>query len=228
MISKIWLLSKDDFQELVNSSFYISDVLKELGLSTRNGSGHKMFKERVLKDNIDLSKMKNNKRKNHFQRYEIEEMLTENSKVTRTNLKNRLLKEEIIENKCSICGLETWNGKEIVMILDHINGINNDNRKENLRMVCPNCNSQLDTHCGKNKKIFTDKKKCKCGADISNHSKMCRKCNHEKNEKYKNLDYDYIIKELEKRSITSISKELNIPRQTLSKKIKKYLGPMEN
>jgi hypothetical protein len=37
------------------------------------------------------------------------------------------------------------------LILDHINGVNNDNRIENIRIVCPNCNATLDTHCGKNK-----------------------------------------------------------------------------
>jgi hypothetical protein len=35
--------------------------------------------------------------------------------------------------------------------MDHINGVNNDNRIENIRIVCPNCNATLDTHCGKNK-----------------------------------------------------------------------------
>ena len=36
------------------------------------------------------------------------------------------------------------------LILDHINGVSNDNRLENLRMVCPNCAATLDTHCGRN------------------------------------------------------------------------------
>ena len=42
--------------------------------------------------------------------------------------------------------------KKISLILDHINGVHNDNRITNLRFVCPNCNATLDTHCGKNKK----------------------------------------------------------------------------
>ena len=53
--------------------------------------------------------------------------------------------------KCSICGLEPfWNGKELTLTLDHINGINNDDRLENLRWVCPNCDRQLSTFSGKN------------------------------------------------------------------------------
>lgn len=55
-------------------------------------------------------------------------------------------------NKCAICGIDPeWNGKPIVFILDHINGSHTDNSRENIRLVCPNCDSQLDTYKGKNK-----------------------------------------------------------------------------
>jgi 5-methylcytosine-specific restriction endonuclease McrA len=64
-------------------------------------------------------------------------------------LKRRLISESLLENKCSIqeCGLTEWCGRPIVLVLDHINGVNNDNRLENLRFLCPNCNSQQDTFC---------------------------------------------------------------------------------
>ena len=63
------------------------------------------------------------------------------------------MKSGILKNKCSICGLDgKWNDKKLIMVLDHINGINNDNRKENLRMLCPNCNSQQPTFAGRNKR----------------------------------------------------------------------------
>ena len=69
---------------------------------------------------------------------------------SRKHLKRRLLTNGILKNECSICNLgNEWNGKPIVMRLDHINGDSTDHRKENLRMVCPNCDSQLLTYCGK-------------------------------------------------------------------------------
>lgn len=66
-------------------------------------------------------------------------------------LKKRLIKEGIKENKCDICEITEWNGKPISMQLDHIDGNSHNHKLENLRMTCPNCHSQTETYCGKNK-----------------------------------------------------------------------------
>jgi hypothetical protein len=67
----------------------------------------------------------------------------------------RFLKDHILEeqnNCCQICNMNNeWNGKKIVFILDHIDGDAANNKRENLRLVCPNCDSQLDTYKSKNK-----------------------------------------------------------------------------
>lgn len=52
--------------------------------------------------------------------------------------------------KCNCCGIKDWNGKPIVLQLDHVNGIHTDNRWDNLRLLCANCHSQTDTYAGKN------------------------------------------------------------------------------
>lgn len=55
--------------------------------------------------------------------------------------------------KCSICKIDQeWNGKPLKFILDHIDGNCTNNRRENLRLICHNCDSQLDTYKSKNKK----------------------------------------------------------------------------
>lgn len=64
--------------------------------------------------------------------------------------KLHILKEQY--SVCSICGNpDEWNGKKLVFILDHIDGDASNNLRENLRLVCPNCDSQLDTYKSKNK-----------------------------------------------------------------------------
>lgn len=79
-------------------------------------------------------------------------LFVENSTYSnRFHIKNRLFRLGI-PNACSICGLgPEWNGKPITLQLDHINGIYNDHRIENLRILCPNCHSQTSTFCGGNK-----------------------------------------------------------------------------
>ena len=54
-------------------------------------------------------------------------------------------------DKCSICSIKSlWNGKFLRLIVDHKNGKANDNAPSNIRLVCPNCNSQLPTFTGRN------------------------------------------------------------------------------
>ena len=77
-------------------------------------------------------------------------LVSDRHKTARYHLKNRLLRVGVLKRECAICGITEWQGKPLAFDLDHINGINNDNRLENLRILCPNCHSQTETHAGKN------------------------------------------------------------------------------
>lgn len=68
----------------------------------------------------------------------------------RSAVRRRLLEEGILRDECYECGITRWFGTKLTLHLDHINGINDDNRIENLRMLCPNCHSQTETFSGKN------------------------------------------------------------------------------
>lgn len=70
----------------------------------------------------------------------------------RSVVKSALLREGIFENRCDLCGIESWRGRPLSMQLDHVNGIRDDHRVENLRMLCPNCHSQTETFGARNRK----------------------------------------------------------------------------
>jgi hypothetical protein len=67
-------------------------------------------------------------------------------------LRLRLFKTGLKSKACELCGTSHWMGQPLSLICDHINGVNDDHRLENLRIVCPNCDSLLPTFCGRNKK----------------------------------------------------------------------------
>jgi 5-methylcytosine-specific restriction endonuclease McrA len=64
--------------------------------------------------------------------------------------KAKLLREGYLADRCSRCGIRQWRGERLVIQIDHINGVRNDWRIENLRMLCPNCHSQTETYGGRN------------------------------------------------------------------------------
>lgn len=64
---------------------------------------------------------------------------------------SRWILKELKGDCCSICGIKYWNNKELVLIVDHIDGNSSNNSLDNLRLVCPNCDSQLPTYKAKNK-----------------------------------------------------------------------------
>jgi len=84
------------------------------------------------------------------------DFIENNEKYCRGNYTpRRFLREKFLIEQggvCAICGCKPeHNGKPLVFVLDHIDGDASNNKRENLRMICPNCDSQLDTFKSKNK-----------------------------------------------------------------------------
>lgn len=101
-------------------------------------------------------------------------------------IKRVILKNDLINYECALCGMGTiWNDLPLVLRLDHINGISDDNRIENLRFLCPNCDSQSPFFCGRNRgrNRYKDPEPyvvkfniCACGKKILSSSKSCKSC----------------------------------------------------
>jgi hypothetical protein len=105
-------------------------------------------------------------------------VLVEGSSYQRARLKCRLVEAGLKRLECEMCGQgELWRGFRMGLILDHVNGVWDDNRLENLRFLCPNCNATLDTHCGrKNRREVVDRKCEYCGDEFTPKSAKQRFC----------------------------------------------------
>lgn len=141
-----------EFEKIVKEHNSISSILDYFGFSSSSGSMSKIVKERILRENINISHFNKTGHKGGVPIYSLEEILIENSPYgSRERLKKRILKAGLIEYKCEKCGNNgIWNGKKLVLQLEHKNGKHNDNRISNLCFLCPNCHSQTDTYAGKN------------------------------------------------------------------------------
>jgi hypothetical protein len=147
--------TEEEFIIAVKTSTSIRQVLNKLGLKEAGGN-YSITKTRIKNLGLDTSHFKGqawNKGKTLGPRKPVEELLVNDRKhpYQSFKLKNRLLQEGIKIHQCECCGITEWRKKPTPLELDHINGINYDNRLENLRLLCPNCHAQTDTYRGRNK-----------------------------------------------------------------------------
>lgn len=150
--------SKEQFAEAVANSRSQRECVRLLGQNPDAGGIYYGIKAAIVDLNLDTSHWTGqgwNKgdtfglvKRNTIP---LEEILVEDSTYMNTsNLKKRLYKEGIKDERCEVCGITEWQGKPAPLSLDHINGVRTDNRVENLRILCYNCHGQTDTYCSKN------------------------------------------------------------------------------
>jgi hypothetical protein len=145
---------KQAFQDLVSSCKSKGDLVNALKLSV-SGSSYNIVQELIETWGIDTSSLQGrawNRGKHLPKKYTTEDLLSNKQYMHTSALKKRLLKEGILENTCSLCDMKNeWNGKPIVLHLDHIDGDRFNNKLSNLRIICPNCHSQTETYCSRNR-----------------------------------------------------------------------------
>lgn len=154
MTNKIYSLTDEQFVEIIKNSTNISEVLFKLGYTIKGNSwGFSQVRRRMEDLNIDFSYFKGKSamvENNKSKQLTDDQLFVKNCKHARNQLRKRIIKNNLLPYKCEICGISKWNDKTLSLELDHINGINNDNRLENLRFLCPNCHSQTTTYGSRN------------------------------------------------------------------------------
>lgn len=131
----------------VENSITYAEAMKKLGLRVNCGNW-RTVKGAIRRLELDTSHMVGQRHGTTVPKHKriLAEVMTKHSDYNPVHLKKRLIEGGMLKNECSLCGQEPeWKGKRLVMILDHINGESDDHRGENLRLLCPNCNSQQPT-----------------------------------------------------------------------------------
>jgi hypothetical protein len=163
--------------ELVARSTTISIVIKGLGRALV-GSNYKYVTRRVGILGLGTSHWNSRAHNsgNQLKRIQTNQLLVEGGSHSTKLVKRAILREKLIPETCSECGLGSiWNDKPLVLRLDHKNGVRNDHRLENLRFLCPNCDSQSATYCGRNKHEVFSGSCLSCGVSVKN-TKRCLPC----------------------------------------------------
>ena len=217
------MTEKEELEQLVKTSNSFSEILRKQNKSI-SGTAIKILKDKL--DSYEISYLFLNEISISKKQIPLNEILVENRNYKSSNLKKRLIKEGLKEDKCEICGCSNeWNGKPLTLQLDHINGNHSDNRIENLRIVCPNCHSQTETFS--NKRAKKHNYCVDCGCEISLKSTRCNTCASKYKNSFKVKPEDRPSKEelfelIKNNPFTKIGEMYGVKDNTIRKWCKNY------
>jgi hypothetical protein len=165
----------------------------------------------------------------------IDRILVRGSTYPRGHLKRRLYSEGLKERRCELCDQgELWRGRRMSLILDHANGVADDNRLENLRIVCPNCAATLDTHCGRN--VPLQVRRCaRCGSEFHPRSSSQRYCSQRCGagganrgaarptlRKVSRPGYDQLLMDVRRMSMLAVGRKYGVSDNAVRKWLRTY------
>lgn len=170
--------NKELLEKAVKNNYSYAGVCREIGLKPVGGN-YKTIKSKIQLYNLDTSHFTGqrwNKGESHTEktcRYSLNDVLQEGIIYSSDSLRKRLIKENLKKNECECCHIS---GDEIPLELHHINGNHNDNRLENLQILCPNCHSKTPNFRNREGKNNAEERRLTVE---KNHLAVCEYCGKE-------------------------------------------------
>ncbi|HEY8466401.1 MAG TPA: HNH endonuclease [Solirubrobacterales bacterium] len=226
--------TREEFEAAIAASLSWSETLRRLGYRSAGGNAETV-KRYARRWGIDWTHFRRSGRgpANRGKAIPLARVLVRGSTYSRKHLKERLFREGLKERRCEECGQgELWRGKRMALIIDHINGVPNDNRLENLRILCPNCAATLDTHCGrKNRRL---PRACEeCGAEYRPRRADQRFCSRACGERHARAasvavrkverpPYERLCREVEELGYSAVGRRYGVSDNAVRKWLRYY------
>jgi len=233
-----WRFTEAEVRAVVSESVSYSEALRRLGIRAAGGN-HKTLRTYVQRWGISTDHFDPYSHQRHGRRMRrpLSEILVQGSNYSRNHLKERLFEEGVKQRCCEICGQgESWLGRQMALVLDHANGVHDDHRLENLRVLCPNCNATLDTHCGRHNRRKHRPRGCAtCGATFQPTYGGQRYCGHrcagrgEANRaaqvaqrRVERPPHDRLLREIAETSYVAVARKYGVSDNAIRKWVRAY------
>jgi hypothetical protein len=231
--------SETEAREAIAASLSYAEALRRLAMVPTGGNWRtlKRYAEQVWAINVDhfdpWARQRMALARGRRPARPLAEILVEHSTYSRGLLKRRLYETGLKERRCELCGQgEEWRGEKMSLILDHVNGVNTDNRLANLRIVCPNCAATLETHCGRNVRRLNcaccgrefaprSRSQRHCSIACGGHSEASQAAQHAA-RRVERPPYEQLVREIAETSYVAVGRRYGVSDNAIRKWLRQY------